>query len=541
MVWVALVTWFSVVFAIARSQFLNFDFGRFDLGNMVQAVWSTAHGRPLEITMGITGDQLPRLAGHVDPILILFAPLWIVLPTPLTLVAVQIARVRAGGTPGAVVGTTASRVRSAGRDRRLTYLAYPWLAWTALDAMHPVVLVIPLLLFALWFLDNQQLGRFAVVAVLICATGELMGLTVAALGIWYAVARGRRNAGLVIALGGVAWSMLCVYLIVPNAAGEPSMFYAMYEPVGGSPQGVLEKLVTDPGEILSAMTSRSDLVYVFMLLVPVACLPLLAPALLAVLLPQLAVNGLSSLVASTDARTHHASVMIPILIGATIFGASRLPGRFQRFALVATLSLSLGSSVALGAWPGVTWTPPNTWLYGEPTPEHRQAIRAALALVPSEASVASTNRAGSQLSARRYIYSVPNIDRAGWVVIDTQDPWVPFPRSDERRRWWGRNDPELVAGLIDRLRRSPGWRAVFDERGVGCFAEPELGRPQTATAPRRKSTISPVVAPGPKTSATPFAFSSSASSGGIVPPTTTRTSSAPFARSPSTIRGTNVM
>ena len=117
------------------------------------------------------------------------------------------------------------------------------------------------------------------VAVLICATGELMGLTVAALGIWYAVARGRRNAGLLIAVGGVAWSMLCVYLIVPNAAGEPSMFYAMYEPVGGSPQGVLEKLVTDPGEILSAVTARNDLVYVFMLLAPVACLPLLAPAL----------------------------------------------------------------------------------------------------------------------------------------------------------------------------------------------------------------------------------------------------------------------
>jgi peptidoglycan/LPS O-acetylase OafA/YrhL len=37
-------------------------------------------------------------------------------------------------------------------------------------------------------------------------------------------------------------------------------------------------------------------------------------------------------------------------------------------------------------------------------------------------------------------------------------------------------------------------------------------RYQTATAPRRKSTISPVVAPGPKTAATPSALSSSASS-----------------------------
>ncbi len=42
---------------------------------------------------------------------------------------------------------------------------------------------------------------------------------------------------------------------------------------------------------------------------------------------------------------------------------------------------------------------------------------------------------------------------------------------------------------------------------------------------------------GVKTSATPRAFSSAASSIGIVPPTTTSTSSAPFSRSPSRIRG----
>ena len=48
--------------------------GRFDLGNMVQAVWSTAHGRPLETT-DVTGDQFVRLGAHVDPILVLFTPL----------------------------------------------------------------------------------------------------------------------------------------------------------------------------------------------------------------------------------------------------------------------------------------------------------------------------------------------------------------------------------------------------------------------------------------------------------------------------------
>jgi hypothetical protein len=61
------------------------------------------------------------------------------------------------------------------------------------------------------------------------------------------------------------------------------------------------------------------------------------------------------------------------------------------------------------------------------------------------------------------------------------------------------------------------------------------------TFDRRKSTISDVGAPGVNTAATPLALSSSASSAGIVPPSTTSTSSAPFSRRPSRIRGTSVM
>src|SRR5262249_44632634 len=69
----------------------------------------------------------------------------------------------------------------------------------------------------------------------------------------------------------------------------------------------------------------------------------------------------------------------------------------------------------------------------------------------------------------------------------------------------------------------------------------DLRQDHAATRSRRKSPISVVGAPGVKISATPSPFSSSASSRGIVPPTTTSTSSAPFSLSPSRMRGTSVM
>ena len=66
---------------------------------MVQAVWSTAHGRPLEFTEGSTGEQMVRLGRHVDPILAALAPLWIAVPSPLTLAGLQILAVALGALP----------------------------------------------------------------------------------------------------------------------------------------------------------------------------------------------------------------------------------------------------------------------------------------------------------------------------------------------------------------------------------------------------------------------------------------------------------
>ena len=49
-VWSGMVVWAVVFAGLAAARHAAFESFRFDLGNMTQAVWSTAHGRPLEMT-----------------------------------------------------------------------------------------------------------------------------------------------------------------------------------------------------------------------------------------------------------------------------------------------------------------------------------------------------------------------------------------------------------------------------------------------------------------------------------------------------------
>jgi uncharacterized membrane protein len=462
-VWTAMAAWTAVMFATVRADYSGYRLGRFDLGNMVQAVWSTAHGRLLENTT-ISGEQVSRLAGHVDPILVLLAPLWLLLPSPLTLAGAQLATLALGALPVFWLARRHLESGALAAVLAVSYLLYPWLAWTALDAIHPVTFAIPLLLYCVWFLDGDRLVPFAVFALLAASTGELMGLTVGALGLWYALARGRRGAGFVTAAAGVGWSLVALLVVVPAYAGDASRFYGFYEKVGGSPAGVLKTVFVDPAAILAQVFDPNVLLYLVALAAPLAGLFVLAPGLAVVGLPQVLLNALADPAGPIDPRQHYVAAVLPFLIAATVLGIGRLRPAARGPAAVTVLGLSLAMSVIFGPLAGGRETAP-LWYQTELTSEHVQALDRAVAMVPDGSALSASNRVGAHLAERRYVYVLPDIANAEWIVLDTDDRWLPdakLPALSERT-------PEELDALRRRIEGDPQWRRVFSEDGVYVF------------------------------------------------------------------------
>jgi uncharacterized membrane protein len=462
-VWVAMAAWSVAMFAIVRSDFHGYRLGRFDLGNMSHAVWNTTQGRLLETTH-TTGEQVNRMVSHVDPILALLAPLWIVAPSPLTLAAAQIAAVALGALP--VFWLARRHVGSASIATVLAvgYLFYPWLAWTALDAIHPVTFAIPFLLLCVWFLDDDRVVPFAVCAVLAASTGELMGLTIGALGVWYALVRGRRRAGLAITGAGIAWTLIALLVVVPAFSGGESSFYGFYEGVGGSPAGMLEKAVTDPGAILGEIFELNVVLFLIALAAPLAGLFFLSPWLAAVGLPQALLNALADPAGPIDPRQHYLAAIVPFLLAATVFGIVRLKREARGPAAITVLFLSVAISLIFGPWAGGRENAA-LWYQADITGEHVSALDRAVALVPDGVPASASNRVGAHLVERRYLHVLPEVGNAEWIVLDTDDTWLP---DDEL--------PALVENTpaeLDALRRSfaedPAWTLAFEEDGVYVF------------------------------------------------------------------------
>jgi uncharacterized membrane protein len=452
----AAAVWTAAVGALAVWRHDQFLSHRFDLGNMVQAVWSSAHGRLLEMTDAATGEQTARLAAHVDPALLLVVPFWWVHPAPETLLVVQAAALAAGVYPVARLALAYTGSRRAAWLLSAWYLAFPWVLWNAVNDFHPVTLAIPLLLYAIWFLDQHHLGRFAAVAGLALLTGELVGLTVAGLGLWYAFSHRRYRVGFGIAAAGAAWTAVCVAFVIPAFHDGPNRYYGRFESVGGSPTGLLKTLVTDPAAVFTAVTTGADGEYVLWLLLPTAILALASPVLLLAALPQLGVNLLSDWYPSTQPMYQYVTPIVPILVAATIIAIGRMPRR----RLAAGLPL-IAAVVCL------VWRPPIPgeagYLYDSNESRKRMAaMQTAVDLVPGDAPVTATNRLGAHLSARRSIYLFPERARSDWIAIDVRDPFVVAEGGE-------RLDGNYVRRAAAALERDPGWRLVFGRAGVRVY------------------------------------------------------------------------
>jgi uncharacterized membrane protein len=409
--------------ALAILRHRAFGSGRFDLGNMTQAVWSTAHGDVLSVT-DVHGEQISRLGSHFDPILVLLAPLWWLWPSPELLLVVQVVAVAAGALPVYWLARRHLRSDGAAAALALAYLLCPAAQWLTLSDFHPVALACPLLLYAWWNLDEERLWAFALLAAVAIAAKEHVGLAVAGMGIWYAVRHRSTRTGAAIAGVAGAAALIAILVVVPHFA-----------PAGSS---AFESRYDDPS------LSGRDGSYLASLLLPLALLPLAAPLAALAALPELGLNMLSSTVTQTSVKTHYSAIALPALVAAAVFGAARLDRRLAYVAAVA----SFAAMLLLGPVGRIDID----------ADAHDAAARQALAFVPADAPVSATNALGAHLSARKRVFSFPVLEEATWIVVD-----------ERRLTFLDSLKPERARPALAALKRDPRWRLVFSEDGVMVF------------------------------------------------------------------------
>ncbi|MGE0028625.1 MAG: DUF2079 domain-containing protein [Thermoleophilia bacterium] len=478
--WAGLFSWLSV------QRYRGFSTGRFDPGNMVQAVWSTANGNFLDTT-DVSGAQFNRLGAHVDPVLALFAPLWMVWSSPEMLLVAQAVIVALGALPAFWLGR-----RWLGDDRlavagAVAYLMAPGLMHATLFDFHPVTLAAPLLLFCIWAAEEARWVTLGVCATLAVLCQEQVGLLIAVLAVWLWFRHpGRRRAAVILAGGALAWVVIAFAVILPAFALKGvNPHLSRYSSLGDSPGEILLSFVTRPWDVAEIVLTPGRIGYVFALLAATLFLALAAPLLAAVAVPQLVINLFASTGPAQTVDYHYAVLLIPVLVAASLLGLANLRARGLpsplgrvlgdgRRMATGIVGATLLVGVFLGPLPLWGWLPGGyggSPMHAFTVDEHAEILQRAVDMVPEGVPVSATNEAGSHLSARRRILLFPKLRDAQWVVYSES------PRS----RAMARDRPTLrplgTYKKLQLLRKNQSrWELVFENDGVQVYRMVPLSR-----------------------------------------------------------------
>ncbi|TLY39724.1 MAG: DUF2079 domain-containing protein, partial [Nitrospirae bacterium] len=239
----------------------------------------------------------------------------------------------------------------------------------------------------------------------------------------YVAAVHRRPSGLGLAAAAAAVFALLIWVVIPNWVRSP--FFSVHNPwshLGNTPWELITSPLLRPGLFFGTILQPERLGYLVMLVVPLAGLPLLAPEVLAVGLPPLVSNLLSTNEMQCTSRAQYTAARTPILIAAAVVRGRRAAvwieerGWRPHAVLAAMAATSVIASVAFSPlpWSQDPFARKQFW-----DMNLRPAVNAIAARIPPDASVSAANHVGAHLSLRNAIYSFPDgVDRADYVIVD---------------------------------------------------------------------------------------------------------------------------
>ncbi len=441
----AYITFFG---ALTLQKHNVFQTTAFDLGNVDQTVWNTRHGRPFAMTNieGLTS----RLGTHVEPILLPISLLYVRASEPRALLLLQTISVALGAWPVYLLARRA--LRSTPQVSRFTshvlpllfaliYLLFPALQSANTFDFHAVTLAPTFFLFALYFLETERWGGYALFAVLTMSCKEDMPLLVGMLGLYAIVVRRHWLVGLVTVGAALAWFLVAVSWIMPQF--DPSAVSPLanrYAYLGDGPLEIAVTLVTRPGLVLDHLFTAENLAYVRDLLTPVAFLSLLAPQVLVLALPSLLVNLLS-----TDGFMHqlegfhYGASVVPAVVISAAYGTAWLLRRTTRLRYLPWLLAAVVLAASLIYHRGHGYTPlaagfSASWPVA--TDHHRLGEEIAQS-IPTEASLAALPHPNPHASQRQQLSMIDRVEgglpaplhRADYVWLDVTNGWPLHPND----------------------------------------------------------------------------------------------------------------
>jgi uncharacterized membrane protein len=393
---------------------------------MDQTVWNTVHGRIFQLTDPDGTNIISRLSVHADFILIFLAPFYFLWQDPRMLLVIQTIVLASGALFVYFLGKEITKNKVVGFVFAFIFLLNPAVEYSNLYDFHGVTLATTFFLGAFYFLKKRKTILFLLFLFLGGTTKEEAWVIVALFGVYAFFIEKRKILGSSLFVIGSAIFYIIFFKAIPYVRGGQHFAVGFYSDFGNSPSSILKTMILSPQKTLGTVLQKSKLIYLYELFFPLGFLSLLAPLFLLFMLPDMAVNLLSSNTAFHEIYYQYTAVITSFLFIAALYGFVRVQKRFPtikvQVLLIVLLITGLFSAYTYGPLP--ISKKPSVDMFWLQQP-NKDVINDFLNSIPRRYSIAATNNVGSHLSHRQLIYTIPTgIDKADILVFLLNDKYA---------------------------------------------------------------------------------------------------------------------
>ena len=134
---IAILAHFFIILVLGLSRYWGYMSSINDIGMYDQAVWGGGHCEPFLNTIGFN-QQTNWLGQHFNPILILFTPLYAIVPSATWLTLAQALALSLAGLPIFLLASRVFTSEKVGLLWALVYLVNPFILNAAAWDFHPI-------------------------------------------------------------------------------------------------------------------------------------------------------------------------------------------------------------------------------------------------------------------------------------------------------------------------------------------------------------------------------------------------------------------
>jgi len=431
--WIAITVHFIILILLGLSRHWGYMSSINDIGQFDQAIWGGLHGEPFLNTITLN-QQVNWLGLHFQPILILFVPLYAVIPSVIWLTGAQAFALSIGAWPIFLLAKRVCQSEKAGLMWALVYLVNPFLLNAAAWDFHLISLAVPFVAMGMLSIESKDLRILFLSCLFILSCKEHLGVMVVGFGLLWWIKNKSWKPAVGLILIGAAHSILVLSIIMPalSPTGKHLMLeegfghLTRYSWLGDSLKEIFQMLLLNPIYVIkTVMFEMGGGSYMLVLLLPFLGFPLAAPLFLLPGLADLAANILSANPMMKSMFSYHSADLIPILTIAAVYGVERISRWTKKFSVKELVGFVFITSTILGYYfaplpiPGTRnfWKPVRFLNLPDPI---IQTIRSE---VGDKASVSAQANIGAHFSQRKEIYRFPNKVRdVDAIVLRLESP-----------------------------------------------------------------------------------------------------------------------